>query len=41
LPTTNQEFWQAKIAANRARDHRVQRELRKLGWGVLSRLSNR
>lgn len=31
----NQEFWWAKIEANRARDRRVDRELKALGWTVL------
>jgi DNA mismatch endonuclease (patch repair protein) len=35
LPTTNVEFWQKKIAGNKARDQRVRRELKKSGWDVL------
>ncbi len=35
LPTTNVKFWQKKIRGNQARDQRVRRELRKLGWNVL------
>lgn len=35
LPQTNYEFWKRKIEGNRARDRRVKRELRKLGWDVL------
>jgi DNA mismatch endonuclease (patch repair protein) len=35
LPTTNTEFWQKKIGGNQARDRRVRRELKKLGWDVL------
>lgn len=31
----NAEYWIAKIAANRARDGRLRRELRKAGWTVL------
>src|SRR3954453_7352558 len=29
------EFWDSKIARNRARDERVNRELEDLGWSVL------
>ncbi len=35
LPTTNVEFWQTKIAKNKARDREVRRQLRDLGWQVL------
>lgn len=31
---SNTDFWTAKIAANRARDARVARELRMRGWSV-------
>lgn len=31
----NSEYWIAKIAANRARDRRVNRALRKLNWRVI------
>lgn len=34
-PKTNAAFWRDKIAANRARDRRVTRVLRALGWRVL------
>ena len=34
MPTTNAAFWQAKFAANVARDNRVTRQLRKEGWRV-------
>lgn len=34
LPATRQEFWSAKIAANRSRDERVMAELLKLGWRI-------
>lgn len=34
-PANNAEFWATKIAGNQARDRRVNRELRKLGWRVL------
>lgn len=33
-PRTNADYWTAKIADNRARDARQQRELRELGWRV-------
>lgn len=35
VPRRNAEAWIAKIAANRTRDKRVARELRKHGWGVV------
>ena len=34
-PQSNFEFWQKKFAENRSRDHRVIRELKKLGWTAL------
>ncbi len=34
-PASNKPFWHKKFAANVARDKRVNRELRKLGWRVL------
>ena len=33
---TNTEFWQAKIDYNRRRDSRIGRELRSLGWTVVT-----
>lgn len=33
-PKTNAEWWQEKLAANVARDRRVDRELSALGWTV-------
>lgn len=36
LPSTNRDFWQSKIAKNRKRDGRAQKELRKKGWTVLT-----
>lgn len=36
LPKTNTAFWQAKFAANIARDARKRRELRRLGWHVIT-----
>jgi DNA mismatch endonuclease (patch repair protein) len=35
LPTTNPEFWRAKIERNVTRDNRVCAKLRNLGWSVL------
>ena len=34
-PKTRAAFWRTKITRNKARDRRVNRELRKLGWNVL------
>ncbi len=34
-PRTNAAFWRRKIATNKARDRRVNRELRGMGWRVL------
>lgn len=34
-PSTNAEFWEAKIGRNVVRDREVNRELRKRGWRVL------
>lgn len=34
-PKTRREFWQSKFAANKARDAKVQKELRDLGWKYL------
>lgn len=34
-PSSNQEFWDNKIATNRKRDRYVTRELRRLGWDVV------
>ena len=34
-PKGNRTFWKKKFAANKARDRRVNRELRRLGWQVL------
>jgi len=33
-PSTREDFWAAKFAANVERDRRVQAELRELGWWV-------
>jgi DNA mismatch endonuclease, patch repair protein len=35
IPTGNRAFWKKKFATNKARDRRVNRELRKLGWQVV------
>jgi len=35
IPAGNRPFWKKKFAANKSRDRRVNRELRKLGWRVL------
>lgn len=34
VPKTRTEYWDAKLAANRARDERVERELAARGWDV-------
>lgn len=35
FPVGNRPFWMRKLAANKARDRRVNRELSKLGWRVV------
>lgn len=35
IPTSNQKYWHKKLAANKARDHKVNKELQKKGWRVL------
>jgi DNA mismatch endonuclease (patch repair protein) len=35
MPTGNRAFWEKKLAANRARDRRVNSKLRRLGWRVM------
>ena len=35
FPATRRDFWLEKFAANKARDRRVNRQLRQLGWRVL------
>jgi DNA mismatch endonuclease, patch repair protein len=35
-PKTRTEFWQDKFSTNVARDRRVRRELKKLGWSILT-----
>jgi DNA mismatch endonuclease (patch repair protein) len=36
LPTTNKSFWSKKIDGNKTRDARINRELKALGWNVLT-----
>jgi DNA mismatch endonuclease (patch repair protein) len=36
VPATNAQFWQTKRSGNAARDKRNARQLRKLGWNVLT-----
>ena len=36
LPNTRLDFWYAKIEANRERDKRILRTLRKTGWSVMT-----
>jgi DNA mismatch endonuclease, patch repair protein len=33
-PASNAEFWEQKALANKARDDRKERELKRLGWRV-------
>jgi DNA mismatch endonuclease (patch repair protein) len=35
MPRTRRAFWEPKLLGNKARDKRVQRDLRRLGWSVL------
>jgi len=35
FPAGNRAFWEKKLSGNQARDRRVNRELRKLGWRVV------
>ncbi|HZL78718.1 MAG TPA: very short patch repair endonuclease [Candidatus Limnocylindrales bacterium] len=35
IPAGNRAFWKKKFTANKTRDRRVNRELRKLGWRVV------
>lgn len=34
MPTTNREYWAAKISRNRSRDRQVSQSLRRSGWSV-------
>ena len=36
MPKSRREWWAAKISGNRARDERVENELRELGWHVVT-----
>jgi DNA mismatch endonuclease, patch repair protein len=36
LPSSNLDFWKRKIAKNRERDDRVQKQLQKEGWKILT-----
>lgn len=36
VPTTRREWWLEKFERNKARDSRVARQLRKLGWRVIT-----
>lgn len=35
VPKSNRDYWIGKIAANKARDARTRRKLRRAGWAVL------
>ena len=35
MPKSRRDFWEPKIARNKARDREVRRILRKCGWKVL------
>jgi DNA mismatch endonuclease (patch repair protein) len=35
MPKSRTDYWNQKIEANRYRDARVQRQLRRLGWKVV------
>ena len=35
-PKTRTDFWEAKFRTNVARDRRIRRELKKMGWAVLT-----
>lgn len=35
VPSSHREYWIAKLQRNAARDKRVQRSLRRAGWGVM------
>ena len=36
MPSTRREWWEAKLNGNRARDARVEEDLRNLGWHVVT-----
>lgn len=35
MPKNNRPFWEEKLQANRERDERVTRQLRRMGWRVV------
>ena len=35
IPSANRDYWTQKLQRNTARDKRVQRALRRVGWGVM------
>lgn len=35
MPKNNRPFWEEKLQANRERDKRVTRQLRRMGWKVV------
>ena len=36
IPSTNREFWEAKIRRNKERDIETQKELAKMGWHCIT-----
>ena len=36
IPSTNRDFWEAKIRRNKERDIEVQRDLAKMGWHCIT-----
>lgn len=36
VPKANRQYWLAKVERNRARDGRVRRDLKRLGWRVIT-----
>jgi len=36
IPVGNRDYWIAKLERNRSRDRRVRKELRQLGWQILT-----
>ena len=36
IPSTNREFWEAKIRRNKERDIEIQKELAKMGWHCIT-----
>jgi len=35
-PKTNTEFWEAKFKANKERDRKVRKELKSIGWNIVT-----